>query len=353
MKYEDIKKSLQRVSLLIEDCEHNTATALEYDIILNELRNIYTAIRFCQPQESVTEAETETFVAAASGETVAEPETVCDTIEEAAEPAMTESCTKVEGVEAVENLPETVEVTEQAAETIQKIEPETEPDSDEMRAFIKSDEETQNRRRMIVRSLYDDTDTAPFEIAAEPAVPEEQIEHPVEDDLQAQSNDIHAEPVLAAVSEPETEPVENMGETSETSEKSDEPENVENILTHIEEHHYTPDTSDHVLGEVINADVQTFADTIAPAESTAVDFVGKCAISNLTDALGINDRFLLIRDLFNGETEAFNAAMDKLNSFDNLDDCMVYIVENYDWNPYCDGAKLLVSLIERRYSHHA
>ena len=47
---------------------------------------------------------------------------------------------------------------------------------------------------------------------------------------------------------------------------------------------------------------------------------------------------------------AFFAALDALNGFGDLDDCMIYIAENYAWNANSDGAKLLMELLERKFA---
>ena len=107
--------------------------------------------------------------------------------------------------------------------------------------------------------------------------------------------------------------------------------------------------SEQVLGEVIKSNVQTIADTIKPKD-TAAEKIVKGSVNDITKAVGINDRFLLIRDLFGGSSEEYDRVMTQLNSFDNLEDCMIHIVENYDWNPNSDGAKLIMELIERKYS---
>ena len=107
--------------------------------------------------------------------------------------------------------------------------------------------------------------------------------------------------------------------------------------------------SEQVLGEVIKSNVQTIADTIKPKD-TAAEKIAKGSVNDITKAVGINDRFLLIRDLFGGSSEEYDRVMAQLNSFDNLEDCMIHIVENYDWNPNSDGAKLIMELIERKYS---
>ena len=73
-------------------------------------------------------------------------------------------------------------------------------------------------------------------------------------------------------------------------------------------------------------------------------------ISDLRKAIGINDKFLLLRDLFNGDVPLYERTIDTLNAFEDLDECMIYIVENFRWNPDSEGAKMLVSLIERKLS---
>ena len=104
-----------------------------------------------------------------------------------------------------------------------------------------------------------------------------------------------------------------------------------------------------VLGEVINHDVQTLADTIAPPRDRASELLRNEPVTDLRRAIGINDRSLFIRDLFGGDGAAYEAAIDALNGFDNLDDCMIYIAEHYAWNPNSDGAVLLMELLERKY----
>ena len=73
-------------------------------------------------------------------------------------------------------------------------------------------------------------------------------------------------------------------------------------------------------------------------------------ISDLRKAIGLNDKFLLLRDLFNGDVPLYERTIDTLNAFEDLDECLIYIVENFRWNPDSEGAKMLVSLIERKLS---
>ena len=73
-------------------------------------------------------------------------------------------------------------------------------------------------------------------------------------------------------------------------------------------------------------------------------------LESLRRAIGINDKFLLIRDLFGGDGEAYEKAIGALNDCADFDDCMIYIAENYAWNPNSDGVKLLMDLLERKFA---
>lgn len=105
-----------------------------------------------------------------------------------------------------------------------------------------------------------------------------------------------------------------------------------------------------VLGDVINHDKQTLADTIARPRDMASELRRSEHVTDLRRAIGINDKFLMIRDLFGGDAKAYEAAVDKLNTFDDFDDCMIYIAENYAWNANSDGAKFLMELLERKFA---
>ena len=106
--------------------------------------------------------------------------------------------------------------------------------------------------------------------------------------------------------------------------------------------------SQQVLADVIGQGVQTLADRIAvPLERGATLAAGE-PVDELRGAIGVNARFLLIRDLFAGDAAAYERAIDRLEEFDDLDDCMIHIAENYAWNPNSDGARLLTDLLERK-----
>ena len=100
------------------------------------------------------------------------------------------------------------------------------------------------------------------------------------------------------------------------------------------------------LGDVIAKNVTTLADKIAEEQPTAAFN----RITEIRKAIGLNDKFLMIRDLFGGDANLYEDTITHLDQFEDLDECMIFIVENFRWNPDSEGAKLLVSLIERKLS---
>lgn len=99
------------------------------------------------------------------------------------------------------------------------------------------------------------------------------------------------------------------------------------------------------LGDILGGNTTTLADKMADDSAPTAAFN---RITDLRKAIGLNDKFLMIRDLFDGDAARYEDTITTLNEFDDLDECMIYIVENFVWNPDSEGAKLLVSLIERK-----
>lgn len=263
-----------------------------------------------------------------------EPEPIAELDEPVEEPAsaLTPGADPVPAAEAAgESVPEPV-----AAEKPQYIAP----------TLFGLEEETVRHRhkQRVIMSLYDTP--APAEKPAAPevaetrpepvAAPEPKIE-PAPAELERQQPEIReshesrpvAEPVVAAVAPVQQPEPEEESEFEEIGIAA---------------------PAGAVLGDVINHDVQTLADTIAPHRGAASELRRGEPVADLRRAIGINDKFLLIRDLFGGDGEAYEQAVGTLNAFDDFDECMIYIAENYAWNPNSDGAKFMMELLERKFS---
>ena len=107
-------------------------------------------------------------------------------------------------------------------------------------------------------------------------------------------------------------------------------------------------THKKVLGEALAAPTKAVNEVLGQkTHHTDVAFkLRSSKVSDLRHSIGINDRFLLIRDLFNGDTKLYEQTISDLEQFTHLDDAMIYIQEHFDWDPDSDGVMLLVELLD-------
>ena len=94
---------------------------------------------------------------------------------------------------------------------------------------------------------------------------------------------------------------------------------------------------------------QTLADTLM-AHTPLAEEINHARMRSLRDGIGLNDKFLMIRDLFDGDGEAYEEAINALDELETMDDCMIHIIENYAWNPDSEGSKFIMQLLERKLS---
>ena len=75
-------------------------------------------------------------------------------------------------------------------------------------------------------------------------------------------------------------------------------------------------------------------------------------ISDIKAALGINDKMMLINELFGGSFERYNKSIEALNDFPTLSGAKVYMGEmqiELQWDVESQAYKLLNDLVERRF----
>lgn len=76
-------------------------------------------------------------------------------------------------------------------------------------------------------------------------------------------------------------------------------------------------------------------------------------IEDLVSAIGINQKFRFISQLFNDDQTAFEASIEKLNTFGSYIEADEYIQntlsEQYGWNPKDPAVKELIDLAQRRH----
>jgi chromosome segregation ATPase len=73
-------------------------------------------------------------------------------------------------------------------------------------------------------------------------------------------------------------------------------------------------------------------------------------ISDISKAIGINDRLLFIKELFDGDTAMFSLVIKKLNNLGSIEEAKAYIHTTIkNWNNTSETAQLFLSIVQRRY----
>jgi type IV secretory pathway VirB10-like protein len=92
--------------------------------------------------------------------------------------------------------------------------------------------------------------------------------------------------------------------------------------------------------------VEKAAAPIAPA-------VQKKALPDLKSAMGINDKFQFTNELFKGNMQEFNIAIEQLNAADTLASALNYLKSMqplYGWDEENETFKRLLNIVNRRYA---
>jgi hypothetical protein len=92
--------------------------------------------------------------------------------------------------------------------------------------------------------------------------------------------------------------------------------------------------------------VEKIAEPIAPA-------IQKKALPDLKSAMGINDKFQFTNELFKGNMQEFNIAIEQLNAADTLASALNYLKSMqplYGWDEENETFKRLLNIINRRYA---
>ncbi|MGI8892945.1 MAG: hypothetical protein ACR2GN_05735, partial [Bacteroidia bacterium] len=89
-------------------------------------------------------------------------------------------------------------------------------------------------------------------------------------------------------------------------------------------------------------------------ENSLADRLKQNRVKDLKQAIGINEKFLFINELFEGSLNDYNNAISQLNSLSSKDEAEKYMDSElkikFKWNDSSKAHTIFVQLIERRFS---
>lgn len=200
-----------------------------------------------------------------------------------------------------------------------------------------------------LRNVYDQL-VIPSDEVKKTEVPKEvEFEIEVEEKLNLLLVDEH-------IHETETEPEvieydELLSHTFEIKEKdvSPDPEPLETITTGVEEPDLFNIPENKNNPETISV-IEKISEEIQK-ESIADHIQKKAKVENLMDAIGINEKFFFINELFDGNLNEYKAAieqLDNLNSIDEMEQALKKLSEEYNWQGSHEAVTQLKQFVERK-----
>ena len=198
------------------------------------------------------------------------------------------------------------------------------------------------------RKLYDticsvrcnmDIDSIPMEVENEEELGIRNEELGIEEELGMRSEELGIEEELETEEELESE---EMGDDSESQSVVDSPVVQTPVDSGIVAYRKLSDGTHQTIGDVLeNTEDKSLAARLQ-----------RKPIADLTTSVGINDKFLLLNELFGGSMEKYNKCIRALNNFSTLLGAKTYMEEmqvEFQWDCQSDAYKKLDDLVERRF----
>ena len=278
----EVKARLQRALQILEDAERvGMLSDIERDILLTELREAYAELRFGKTENVERRTENETDVAEAQA------------VEPAVEESVEESVVELPIAPIAPITPTEEKQDEEQEETEPEVEVELIFNEEEDEETESGERKTENEEVAESREKIEESSEEIVAVAETPITP---IEEPV------------AESVAEKPAVTEKLAVEKDELSSFVSRHSSK-----SALLALYEDAPTP-----VLGEQFH-ESPSVADTIACPKGVAES----APVASLREAIGLADKFMLIRELFDGNAEEYDKAIATLDKQPSFDDCII------------------------------
>jgi len=89
-------------------------------------------------------------------------------------------------------------------------------------------------------------------------------------------------------------------------------------------------------------------DLLGNGEGKLENKLSNSPVESIKGAIGINDRYQYIRELFNGSSETFSKTVGDLDQLGNIQEAVSYLQQNYKWKKTETSLKF-VNLVKRRF----
>lgn len=154
-------------------------------------------------------------------------------------------------------------------------------------------------------------------------------------------------------SQPQPEPVKTEKKVStrqtkskpvpEQNELKQEKETSENII--VSQH-----TDSHIIADKFVNIPASLNEQLGgrKAEEDVTEIIKSKPISSLREAIGINDRFLFQREIFNGDNKAYDHVISRMEAAESVEDAKAVLISFTGTNAENEAVKQLMDLVKRK-----
>ena len=105
-----------------------------------------------------------------------------------------------------------------------------------------------------------------------------------------------------------------------------------------------------VLGEKFASKVRSINDIFSSKVKVEKNPFENAPLNSLKSSITLNDRFLFIKDLFEGNQVQYSEAIEKLDSCENIRDAVGYLKTNYRWH-HSEASQKFLELVKQRFAN--
>ncbi len=149
--------------------------------------------------------------------------------------------------------------------------------------------------------------------------------------------------------EPDNDFADDFADELTEEEEEEEEFNVKTVeLPSEDKPDEDPETNKRIVGEYFNQG-KSLNDLMS--DSNKLDQkLASSPIEKLESAIGLNDRFQYIRELFNNDVVLFQSTVKQIDQMDNLKEAVGYLSNNFKWKKN-DTSLKFAQLVKRRFSN--
>jgi len=206
-------------------------------------------------------------------------------------------------------------------------------EEERLQALSKFEEEVKESEQS---QLSEESEQSPSQLTekkVEESIQSQLTEKKVEESIQSQSQ--------LTEKEEESVPLQDLEDTEE------DPHQKESDVE-LDDEEEEANNANHRLGDSFLKE-KSVNELLAGDDSGKLEYkISNSPVASLKAAIGINDRYQYIRELFEGNGDKFTKAVSDLDNLNSIQEAVSYLQQNYKWKKNETSLKF-VTLVKRRF----